>query len=80
MVNRSVGNTIQLIGIRNACREGQKIDVCDIDHFEILSQQVTIESLSNSIAAVGLALYSFQSLIKWMQKQKDRPWLLGSPP
>jgi len=73
MVCRSIGNAIQLIGIRNARRQSQQIDVCNIDHFEISRQQVTTDPLDDFMAQQDL--FIFVSLL-----QKDRPWLFGSPP
>jgi hypothetical protein len=75
MVRRSIGNTIQLIGIRNARRQSQEIDVCNVDHFELPRQQVTIESLADFIVQQNLLIF-----VSVFEKQKDRPWLFGSPP
>lgn len=35
MIRRSIGNTIKLISIRNARRQRQQINMCNIDHCEI---------------------------------------------
>lgn len=57
MVRRSISNAIQLVGIRNARSQSQEIDVCNIDHFELLRQQVTIEALNDSIVQQDLLIF-----------------------